>query len=238
MASALTVTEIDSLALGMIQAKVTTNAPFDTARKLEAYNNAYQEIWSLSGGRKKNVTSVTAWAAAQTTTSGIMTGILDNVEDVLHAWYTTASASTGGTEATDFEIVKADRGEILWNRARNATLGTYGTIQMFSFVRGQTATNADKNKGQLDFWPAIATLYIPIEYVQQFVPFTAINTDFPELTDIESRDLAYLAALELAPLASRGEFMETVAARISNVNQILVARRFGADLDARQDRVA
>ena len=70
MASALTVTEIDTLALDMIQANVATNARSPPLASLEAYNNAYQEIWSLSGGRKKNVTSATAWAAAQTTTSG------------------------------------------------------------------------------------------------------------------------------------------------------------------------
>src|SRR5207344_2049572 len=126
MASALTVTEIDTLALDLIQANVAVNAPFTAARKLEAHNNSYQDIWTLSGGRKKSVTSATAWTAAQTTTSGIMTGLLDNVEDVLHAWYTSTAGSTGGTEGVDFEIRKVERGELLWKRARNAALGTYG----------------------------------------------------------------------------------------------------------------
>lgn len=239
MASALTVTQIDTETKNLLQANVVSgiDPPFTAAQYLEAYNAAYQDIWMESGGRLKKAASATAWSVATTTTSGIMTGILDSIEEILQAWFTATSGSTGGTEGTDFPIRETEKAEINFWRGWNGAQGAYASIQMYSVDRLQTTTDADKNKMQLDFWPAIASVYIPIQYVQQFVPFTAVDTTIPELTDAESRDIPLFAAASLAPRMSRWDLIDGLLRQVSRRNQPIVERRARSQDFAKQNRV-
>lgn len=237
MAGAPTITQINTETKTLLQATASTDPPFDSSQYLDAHNYAYQQVWMESGGRLKKVASGTAWSSATTTTSGVMTGILDSIEEILQAWWTASAGSTGGTEGTDFVIRETEKAEINFWRGRNAGSGSYGTIQMYSVDRLQTATDADKNKMVLDFWPAIASVYIPIHYVPQFVPFSAIDSTIPELDDAQARCVSLISAIRLAPLEARWDFLEGYFRELAMLNKPLAERIARAQDFAKQNRV-
>jgi len=106
----LTYTEIEALMLDDLQANVTTDPPVTTGATNQAgrfINDAYAQIWELSGGRLRKAPSANAWTAAQLCT-GTVQGILTDIGDVLHLFgTTTAPASIVCTTATSVTITSA-----------------------------------------------------------------------------------------------------------------------------------
>jgi hypothetical protein len=106
----LTYTEIEALMLDDLQANVTTDPPVTTGVANQAgrfINDAYAQIWELSGGRLRKAPSANAWTAAQLCT-GTCQGILTDVGDVLHLFgTTTAPASISCTTAASVTITSA-----------------------------------------------------------------------------------------------------------------------------------
>jgi hypothetical protein len=83
----LAYTDLKNLMLDRCQANVSTDAPADTNEILRFLNEAYADVWEISGGSLKSVTSPVAWNSAQTAT-GIVIGLLTDVKDIVRLWAT------------------------------------------------------------------------------------------------------------------------------------------------------
>lgn len=233
----LTYAQIQQNVLDVLQADVSVDVPITTgagSQMERAMNRALSSMWEISGGGKKNVSSATAWSVAQTAdTSGKLIGILTDIKEVLRVWTTATSGSTGA--AGDNELTKAELSELEFLRS-NPGVGTYPAPKMYALTRMATATNADVNKFAIDFWPGIAGLYLPIQYIPQFTPIDAVTVTTPDVNDIQSHDLVYMIAIDYCDLNGRAEFAPKYAAQISEKTQQVLDRRYSAISDASQDR--
>lgn len=234
----LTQTEIQTLVLELLQANVTTDKPVDTAAggELErALNDAYSMVWELEGGGIRSVASATAWTGTPTVAAdGRITGILQDIKEIRDVWATLTSGSTGGA-AGDILLDPVDLAEINGYR-RDYGQGTYGAPQMAAVTRLRATANADVNKFRLDVWPGAIGYYFPIEYITQFIPLDGATITTPDVTDLGSRDIACLAAIDLAPRTGRSELVPTIALRVSDRAQALLERKLSAHASGDQDR--
>lgn len=223
-----------NLILDAVVGNVATDPPLTAAELLRFYNDAYGDVWQASGGSAKSVAGGTAWTPAPTsTTSGQVTGLLTDINEVLHAWATLTVGNVGG-EADSFEMRRVELSEIQYLRSSSG-LGTYIVPKMYALTRKQTTTAADINKLTLDVWPGVAAYYFPIQYMPQFSPLTGTGTEVPDVNDMESRDICYIAAMAIAPTMGRPELVTTIAAKVSEKTRLGMERRMSALLTARQD---
>lgn len=228
--------EISDLFLDDLQANVATDAPFTAAEIARALNDAYALIWEASGGAPIRATAGTLWNEAPTAdTKGILTGKLTSVEEITHL-YVSADVGSVGDSAADAELERAELSEIIWRRRNTAGLGTYGTPKLYALVRTHTVTPADVNKLRCEFWPAKSGVYLPAEYVPQFTAIDSATVTTPAVNDLESRDIAHLAALMKAPLVGRAELAPGIAALLSERTQARLERKLSALMEGKQDR--
>jgi hypothetical protein len=209
------------------------DAPVDSTALARFINSAYAAIYEASGSRLKTVASATAWTTAQTAT-GQVAGVLTDIADVLHVWASTVSGSVG-ISSGDVEIERAELSEVLYLRGNSSGMPTYLVPKKYAVSRLSTTTVADVNKLQLDYWPGVTGFYLPTAYARQFAPIDAATVTTPDVNDLESRDIALLAAAQIAPIAGRAEFVPAILADLSNNTQLTQARRIRAMLDALQD---
>lgn len=232
----LTYSEISDLALDRIQANVSTDAPFTAAQIARHLNDAYADVWEISGGSIKRVASATAWAVAQSAdTTGKATGILTDINEVLHVWQTVTSGSTGGG-STDKELDRVDLSEIEWLRSNGTAFGGYAVPKVYAVTRLGTTTPADVNKHVLDYWPGVSGLYFPMHYVPQFTPIDSATVTTPDVNDVESRDIAYIAAVRMAQLIGRPELVPGLVMDISERNRHIVIRKDESKSSGDHDR--
>jgi hypothetical protein len=231
----LTESEMSNLALDAIQANVATDPPFTAAEVRRHLNNAIALVYEIEGGSIKRVASATAWSVAQSAdTTGKLTGILTDIKEVLRLFSSSVSGSTGA--AGDVEMDRAELSKIEWLRTHGAGLGTYTTPKLFAVTRLATATPGDINKVTIDYWPGVSGLYFPLHYVPQFTLLDGASVTTPDLTDLGSRDAAYLAAAEMAPLNGRAELVPSIMTNVSEHTRLAVERKRAALQSGDHDR--
>lgn len=208
------------------------DSPVDATALARFLNDAYASVYELSGTRIKTVASATAWTTAQSAT-GVVAGILTDIADVIRVWASTTSGSVGQSTGD----VELDRVELSYIHHLRQSSGypTYLVPKCYAVSRKATTTAADVNKLQLDYWPSVTGFYLPTQYAAQFTPIDSVTVTTPDVNDLESRDIALLAAMRIAPLVGRHELVPAITADLSSVGQQIAARRERAMVDAKQD---
>jgi hypothetical protein len=146
----------------------------------------------------------------------------------------TATSRTFSPVTGTVELEKTDLAQIEWLRNNSTGLGTYLAPQMYAASMIATGTAANVNFLRLDYWPGITAYYFPCSYIAQFTSLAAA-TDVPDTPDIGQRDIAHLAAWDMAPLVGRTDLSDAIARKVSEKSQALLALRKEAMVDARQD---
>ena len=131
-------------------------------------------------------------------------------------------------------VQPAEWAEIQWLRSASG-LPTYSTPKRFAAVRPATVTEANKNKLELHYWPSVTGFYFPMAYVSQFTPMDGDAGDVPEVNDLESYDIAWIAALDLAPRLDRQELAPGIALKVSEGTRAALDRKQAAGLHGKQD---
>lgn len=121
--------------------------------------------------------------------------------------------------------------------------GTYDKPKIYAATRLEagsplTATASDVGKHRLDYYPAVTGFYFPISYLPQFTPMDGGASDVPSVNDLESYDIAWMAALDLCPREGRAELAPALALKVSAGTAKAFERKLKALLSADQDREA
>ena len=88
-----TYANLKNLAFDRAQVNVTTDAPVSDTEFARFVNEAYADVWELSGGRIKTVDSAVAWNVSQNAV-GTVTGLLTDMSDPLHLWATSTAPTS------------------------------------------------------------------------------------------------------------------------------------------------
>jgi hypothetical protein len=206
-----------------LEANVSTDAPIAAAEMARSINSAYQLVYENEGGGLTKVASATAWTSAQTAT-GQVVGILTDIKEIASLFASTVSGSVGFS-AGDREIHPVEKQQIEYKRAHGGGHGTYLTPQEYSISRLSTSTPASVGLLQLDYWPSVTGFYFPIHYIRQFVPIDSATVTTPDCSDIGSRDIVWLAAIDLAPRIGRQRFIPTLQSMLSKGMTAMLARK-------------
>lgn len=232
----LTYANLKNLAFDRAQVNVTTDAPVSDTEFARFINEAYSDVWQISGGRPKTVASATAWTSANSAT-GQVTGILTDVEDIIHVWASTTSGSVG-TSAGDTELDRVELSYIMALRADGVGLPTYAATtppKVYALSRKATTTPASVNLLQLDYWPSVTGFFLPIMYVPQFTEIDSATVTTPDVNDLESRDIGLLCAARIAQMVQRNDLVPGILADVSMRTQAALARKMAALMDGKQD---
>ena len=102
--ASLTYTEISTIVKNRGGFNTATDSPVSASELQDAINEAYADLWEISGGRIKITTSANAWTLAESCT-GILAGILADVSAIEHLYATTQAplslgATSGATSKT------------------------------------------------------------------------------------------------------------------------------------------
>lgn len=302
----LTYSEIKNLAYDRAQVNVTTDAPVSDNEFDRLVNDAYADVWELSGGTSKQVAHSDAWYESSTTTRGLLHGRLTDIGEISALFVTDADeVAVDGDKEIDrvewgvIEYLRANEGFGLYNTrpkvfaARRIDPGanlasdtaaswtaaddkiTADTAGAFANIRvghqinkaGLTgiADNAvvvqrisnsvvvldaitanssgnvqfdgtNANRLQVGLWPAVASIYVALEYIPQFTPIDSTTITTPAVNDLESRDIALLTALKIVPLVGRAELAPSIAMDISERTRAALDRKMAAMLHGAQDR--
>lgn len=229
--SVLTLTEITDYALDRLQANVATDAPFTTAQINRQINDAYADIWDLTGTSVTKANHATLWTPSPAVSGTLLlTGVLANFKELLHVFLSTTVSSVG-TTAGDVELTRMELPEILYRRNSTAL---YGNTVGYAVERPEAAAAADVGKTNLHLWPASsATQYFPAHYIKTKTDLST-GTDVPDVTELESRDIALIAAARLAPLSGRAELVPSLLADVSERTQVAMQAKFRALLEPKQ----
>lgn len=237
--SVLLYSEISDLTLDRVQANVSTDAPVSAAELLRHVNEAYADVYEASGGAYTKVAGSVLWTgggvaslAAEWTFPG-SSGV-EEVREFIQVWASTDVASTGAA-ATDVPLDPVDYAELLALR-NSSGLGTYAAPKVRAVVRRSQTADTDGNRYDLYWWPSVAGFYFPAHYVRQFDPFDGGASDKPDVGDVESRDIALLAAARIAPLIGRAELVPSIISDLSERTRSSLERKLSAQLSAAQDR--
>ncbi len=245
----LTRAEMELVALKRSNSYATVDAPFVAADITSALNEAYSVFWERGGGAAKRALHTTAWIEASDDGTGIVTGKIQDIGEILRVWHAALNTSLGRTNG-DRELVKVDPSRVNYLRseaglaaasvgpATVGVVGKYAKPKIYCAYRKDAGgvAAADVNEFSLEVWPALAGAFYPIEYVPQFVPLTDAGTDCPNVTDIESYDMGLWAAATLAPLSGSADLVPSILASISESGQAALERKISAMLQAKQDR--
>ena len=231
----LTFTEIQNIALDRAQVNVATDAPFTSTEMARFINDAYADVFEASGGGVLNSTHAATWNAFGGGVDGAYTGILYSIGEIIACWSALANSTNGG-QSTDDPLDRVDKAEIDVLRSAGSGLGTYATPKVYSVIRLDVTDPAALPTLRLDVWPYSASRFHPILYIPQFTAIASAGVTTPNVSDIESRDIALLTAMKIAPLAGRAELVPSIAADVSTRTKAALDRKFSAMLDARQDK--
>lgn len=226
---------LQNLFLDRAGANVTTDAPVSAAEIARFLNEAYADVWEISGGSIKSVASATAWTSAQTAT-GVVVGILTDINEVIRMWASTTSGSVG-VSTDDNELDRVELSHVQWLRKSSLT-GTYARPKVYALTRLATTTPASVGLLRLDYWPSVTGFYFPMEYQPQFTEIDSSTVTTPDVNDLESRDIGLLAAARLAPLIGRAELVPSILADVSERTAKALERKMAALLSADQDSAA
>lgn len=229
----LVYSELSTAFLDEIGANAATDAPLSSTEIARYLNDAYADVWELSGGSVKNVDSATAWTSAQTAT-GVVTGILTDIREVIHVYASTTSGSVGVTSG-DNVLDRVELSQVEFFRHSNVT-GTYDRPKIYALSRIATTTPASVNLMQLNYWPSVTGYYFPIKYIPQFTPIDSVTVTTPDVDDIGSRDIYLLAAFRAAPAVGNAHLVPTIASRFSQRLSEWMTRKDSAAVSGDQNR--
>ena len=88
-----TYSELKNLAFDRAQINATVDAPVSDTEFARFINDALRDVWEISGGQAKRATSANSWARADTATGTAM-GLLTDIAEITHLYYTTQAAVT------------------------------------------------------------------------------------------------------------------------------------------------
>lgn len=219
----MTQTEIGDLVKDSLEINVSVDAPVSAAELQRAINNGYQLVWENEGGGLTKVASATAWTTANLAT-GVVAGLLTDIKEIINVFASTTSGSTGFSSG-DRSLHPVEYERVQYMRAHGGGHGTYSTIQEFSVSRLSTSTPASVGLLQLDYWPSVTGFYLPVHYIRQFVPLDGATVTTPDVSDVGSRDIFLLAALDIAPRIGRQRFIPTLQSMLSKGMTAMLARK-------------
>jgi hypothetical protein len=152
----------------------------------------------------------------------------------------TSNSRTFTVTYAAIELDKVELSQIHWLRTHSSAtvgVGTYATPKVYATYYSASAitTGPGTNVIIAEVWPGTAGYYFPMHYAPQFLPMDATITS-PDVNDLESRDIAHIAALALCQNLGRAEFAPGIAAKISDKTQQALARKLSAMMDAKQDK--
>lgn len=224
--------EIETLMLDRAVASASTGAPVSTAEKNRLVDEAYVDIYEVSGGGIKKVASATAWTSAQVAT-GVVQGILTDIREPMHLFATATSGSIG-VPGTDSEVTLPKGGLPYINFLRQSSgHGTYSVPKMAAIVRLDSVNvAADVGKVVLEYWPSVTGFYFPLHYVPMFTPLAGSANLKPNVTDLESRDIGLIAAARLAISIDRQDLVPGILADISQRTAKGLAEKLKAMMSA------
>jgi hypothetical protein len=225
----LTETEINALVKDRCAINVSTDVPVSTAELLRFVNEAYADVYAVAGGGLLAAKHTDAWDDGNMN-NGFTTSKLTTIEELLTVFETATDALP---DDDDTVLDKTDLAHIQYLRSSSG-YGGYGSLKLYSATRIATTTSADINTIRLDVWPTIASKFVGIHYVPQFTPLTA--GDEPNVNDLESRDIALLAAMKIAPLVGRAELVPSIAVDVSRRTSLALERKISAMLEGKQDK--
>lgn len=226
---------LQNLLLDRIQANVSTDAPLSAAEIARFLNEAYADIWEISGGGVKTVASATAWTSASSMT-GVVTGLLTDIHEITRIWSSTTAASVG-VSSGDNELDRTELSMVQWLRKSFMT-GSYDRPKVYAATRLATAVPGSVGNHRLDYWPSVTGYYFPTEYVPQFTEIDSVTVTTPDVNDLESRDIGLLAAARAAPLIGRAELVPSILADVSSRTAAALERKMKSLLSGNQDREA
>jgi hypothetical protein len=164
------------------------------------------------------------------------------VTDASNLTMSVVSGGSGGSSTKTFtptdgpyELNRSDLSLIQALRSTSG-YGSYSIPKVYSITRLDTTTPSAVGLVQLDWWPSVTGYYFPIHYVPILTPLDSATVTTPNVTDIGSEDIAYLAAAELAPLLGRAELVPSITLRLSERTRLALERRESALLAAKSDK--
>jgi len=151
----------------------------------------------------------------------------------------TSNATANGTVTLTFsptesgnELDRRDLSYIHWLRSNS--VGAYTVPKIYALVMVASPGTTDVNKAILEYWPGSTGYYFPLHYVPQMVPMDVTITT-PDVNDLESADIAHLAALNFAALNGRAELAETCALKLSENTRLALDRKLASMVAGKQD---
>lgn len=223
------------LTLDRVQGNVATDPPFSAAVVLRHINEAYADIYEVSGGGYLTSSHTTLWSS--NSDQAIITGTASTsaIAKVITVW-ASANTTSVGEIVGDTPMDRVDPGTIHALRAASTGLGTYARPKCYAMVRkAMTAADTTTSRYDLLVYPLVASFFFPVFYRKEFIPMDGGASDVPDLNDIETRDMYLLAAARLAPLNGRAELVPSIVGDISMRTKELLDRRAKARQDADQD---
>lgn len=229
--SILTLADIRNLALDRVNANVATDAPVSTTELDRQINDAYSELWEVGGASVKQSTHATLWTPSPAVAGTItLVGQVANFKEMLRVFLSSTVGSTGFTTG-DIELERMEVSELMFRRN---TTALYGDTVAYAIEKWEPSAAADVGKINLHLWPpALGTQYYPAHYVRNYTTISGA-TDVPDVTEGESRDIALMAAMKLAPLLGRSELVPGLIADISQKTRSALDSKFRALLEPRR----
>ncbi|MGQ0721023.1 MAG: hypothetical protein ACT4PE_05545 [Candidatus Eiseniibacteriota bacterium] len=227
--------EIQDLALDRIQANTATDPPFTAAQIARHINDAYADVYEISGGGLVSATHNGIWEVLETNAYSTIVSISKRIAEVVRVYASDGLAATVGTEDASFTVLERVEQERIFYLNHNVSLA-YSTPKLYSITRIDEVAETRIPRLRLDVWPINLNYKHPVDYIPQFSPIDSVTDTQPSCSDIESRDIALLAAARMAPLIGRAEFVPGIMLDVSERTRAALERKASALLDARQNR--
>lgn len=228
--------EIQDIALDRAQANVTVDGPFAAAEIARHINEAWADIYEISGGGVISADHTTIWEAFDTLAFSTKASISSRIREVVRLYPTANAAHTGGASANYKPIEKLTQERVLYLQRRGSLAALYGSAaKCFSITRIDETDETRIPRLRLDVFPLGSTSFAT-DYIPQFFAIDAVTNTQPSCTDLESRDIPLLAAMRMAPLNGRAELVPSIASDVSDRTKAALEAKFRALLDARQGK--
>lgn len=226
--------EISDLALDRAQVNVSTDPAFTAAVIARHINDAYADIWEISGGGIISAGHSTIWETYDTSAYSTKASITARIGEIVRVYETTSSTATGSADVAVPLLQRVEQERILYLHHGPAPAYTSG--KLYSITRIDEVDETRIPRFRLDVYPIIAGSFYPIDYIPQRTDIDAATNTQPSCNDIESRDIALLTAARLAPLAGRHDLVPSILMDVSERTRAALDRKVRSLMDAGANR--
>ena len=227
-------TEISDLALDRAQVNVSTDPAFSAAVIARHINDAYADVWEISGGGILSATHTTIWEAYDTNAFSTKASITNRIGEIVRVYEATSNSVTGHSDTTLPLLQRVEQERILY--LHHGAAPSYSETKLYSVTRIDEVDETRIPRLRLDVYPIIASRFFPIDYIPQRTDIDSATNTQPSCTDLESRDIALLTAARLAPLAGRHDLVPSILMDVSERTRAALDRKIRSLMDASQDR--